>query len=122
MVSILKQGSLLIVSVPSTADDRALRGLLDDLSVQVTEHRSRGVLIDVSSLDVLDSYATSMLQTIAAIVKLRGAATVIVGIQPDVAMAMVQLGLTLKGIHTAIDLEDGIRLLRHDNRGGPGGH
>lgn len=116
MASILKQGPLLIVSVPATADDRELRRLLDDLSDQVTKYRSHGVLIDVSGLDVLDSYATKMLQTIAAVIRLRGAHTVIVGIQPDVALAMVQLGLTLTGIDTAVDLEDGIRCLRlHDS-------
>lgn len=120
VASILKQGSLLIVSVPSMAGDRELGDLLDDLSDQVTGHRSRGVLIDVTDLDVLDSYATNMLQTIAAVVRLRGADTVIVGIQPDVALAMVQLGLTLPGIHTAVDLEDGIRCLQLPDRGGPG--
>lgn len=112
MVAILEQGSLLIVSIPPTATDQDFRGLLNALSERVTLHRSDGVVIDVSALDVLDSHATNMLQTMGSVVRLRGARTAIVGIQPAVALAMVELGLELEGVRTALDLEDGLRLLR----------
>lgn len=111
MVTILEQGPLLIASVPSAATDADLRDLLDNLSDRVDGSGATGVVIDVSALDVLDSYATRILQTIGEVLRLRGAETAIVGIQPDVALAMVQLGLTLEGVHTARDLEDGIRSL-----------
>lgn len=112
MVAILKQGSLLIASIPPTTTDQDFRDLLDDLAEKVTLHRSDGVVLDVSAVDVLDSYATNMLQTMASVVRLRGARTAIVGIQPAVALAMVELGLGLEGVHTALDLEDGLRLLQ----------
>jgi rsbT antagonist protein RsbS len=78
------------------------------LSNKVGRFRSRGVIIDVTVLDVIDSFATRTLRAVAQMLKLRGAETVIVGIQPDVAFAMVQLGLTLEGVGTALDLEEGL--------------
>src|SRR5207244_2801900 len=78
---------------------------------RVGQFRSRGVIIDVTVLDVIDSFATRMLRAIAHMLKLRGAETVIVGIQPDVAFAMVQLGLTLEGVGTSLDLEEGLAYL-----------
>ena len=110
-VPILKQGNVLIASVQSVLSDADLLQLRDDLVVMAGQARSRGVVIDVTALDVLDSYAARTLSTIARMLKLRGAATVIVGIQPDVAFAMVQLGLTLAGVATALDLEEGLALL-----------
>ena len=108
----MQQGRLLIASLPPTATDRDLRGLLDDLADRVGRVGARGVIVDVSALDVLDSFATRVLETVGQVSHLRGAAAVIVGIQPDVALSMVQLGVTLEAVHTALDLEDGIRLLR----------
>src|ERR1051325_10901069 len=110
-VPILKQGHYLIASVQSVLSDADLLQLRDDLAERVGQFRSRGVIIDVTVLDVIDSFATRTLREIAHILKLRGAETVIVGIQPDVAFAMVQLGLTLEGIGTALDLEEGLAYL-----------
>lgn len=110
-VPILKQGDILIASIQAALSDRDLVELRDDLAARVGKLRSRGVVIDVTALDVLDSYATRTIRGIAYTAKLRGAETVVVGIQPDVAFAMVQLGLTLEGIPTALDLEEGLALL-----------
>ena len=110
-VPILKQGDYLIASVQSVLSDDDLRLLRDDLADRVGRFRSRGVIIDVTVLDVIDSFATRTLRSVAHMLKLRGAHTVIVGIQPDVAFAMVQLGLTLAGVGTALDLEEGLEYL-----------
>lgn len=110
-VPILKQYDILIASVQNTLTDTDILALQNDLAERVGKFRSRGVVIDVSVVDVLDSFACRMLRTIAEVIRLRGAQAVIVGIQPDVAFAMVQLGLTLDGIPTALDLEDGLALL-----------
>src|SRR5262245_73676 len=111
-VPILKQGNVLIASIQAALLDRDLVQLRDDIAAQIGRYRSRGVIIDVMALDVLDSFATRTLRSIAYTAKLRGASTVVVGIQPDVAFAMVQLGLSLEGIATALDLEEGIAQLR----------
>jgi rsbT antagonist protein RsbS len=110
-VPILKQGSYLIASIQSVLSDSDLVQLRDNLGERVGTYRSRGVIIDVTVLDVIDSFATRTLRAIAHMLKLRGAETVIVGIQPDVAFAMVQLGLTLEGVGTALDLEEGLAYL-----------
>ena len=110
-VPILKQGSVLIASLQTAVTDQDLNQLQDDLSDRVGRFRSRGAVIDVSALDVMDSFATRTLRNLAEALKLRGATTVIAGIQPDVAFAMVELGLTLDGILTALDLEEGLDLL-----------
>jgi rsbT antagonist protein RsbS len=107
-VPILKQGDVLIASIQAALLDRDLVQLRDNIADQIGRYRSRGVVIDVMALDVLDSFATRTLRAIAYTAKLRGANTVIVGIQPDVAFAMVQLGLSLDGIATALDLEEGM--------------
>jgi len=110
-VPILKQGDVLIASIQVALSDLDLVELRDALAAQVGRFRSRGVIIDVTALDVLDSFATRTLRSIAYTTRLRGASTVIVGIQPDVAFAMVQLGLALEGVTTALDLEDGLAQL-----------
>ena len=110
-VPILKQGPYLIASVQGALTDADLLRLQGDLSQQVGRHRTRGVVIDVTTLDVLDSFASRTLRAIAHAVRLRGATTVIVGIQPEVAFAMVQLGLRLDDIATALDLEEGLAVL-----------
>src|SRR5437867_5314730 len=111
VVPVLKQGGYLIASVQSVLSDADLLRLRDDLAERVGRFRSRGVIIDVTVLDVIDSFATRTLRAIALMLKLRGAETVIVGIQPDVAFAMVQLGLSLEGVGTALDLEEGLAYL-----------
>ncbi|HEX2736091.1 MAG TPA: STAS domain-containing protein [Polyangiaceae bacterium] len=118
-VPILKQGEILVASIQAALSDVDLAALRDDLADRVGRLRSRGVVIDVTALDVLDSFATRTIRGIAYTARLRGANTVVVGIQPDVAFAMVQLGLSLDGIATALDLEDGLELLlrtRNDGR------
>lgn len=82
-----------------------------DLIEQIGRHRSRGIIIDVAALDVLDSFGSRTLRNIAEMARLRGAVTVVVGIQPDVAFAMVQLGMGTGAVHTALDLEEGLTYL-----------
>src|SRR5438094_7851042 len=110
-VPILKQRDYLIASVQSVLSDPDLEQLRDDLAERIGLYRSRGVIVDVTVLDVIDSFATRTLRAIAHMLRLRGAETVIVGIQPEVAFGMVQLGLTLEGIGTALDLEEGLAYL-----------
>ena len=119
-VPLLKQGDVLIASIQAALTDQDLVRLREDVADRVGRFRSRGVVIDVTSLDVLDSFATRTLRAIAYTAKLRGANTVVVGIQPDVAFAMVQLGLALEGIPTALDLEEGLAQL--DALAGEGRH
>ncbi|MEX2343009.1 MAG: STAS domain-containing protein [Steroidobacteraceae bacterium] len=108
---ILKQGEYLIASIQSALTDADLVALRDALVAKVGAMRIRGVIVDVTSLDVLDSFASRTLRDLANMIGLRGARTVIVGIQPEVAFAMVQLGLTLEDIPTALDLEEGLLFL-----------
>ncbi|HYP46713.1 MAG TPA: STAS domain-containing protein [Propionibacteriaceae bacterium] len=110
-MSILRQGCFLIASIHTALDDSQLRRFREDLIGEIGAHRSRGVIIDVAALDVLDSFGSSTLGDIAAIARLRGAVTVIVGIQPDVAFAMVSLGMDIGHAHTALDLEEGLSYL-----------
>jgi rsbT antagonist protein RsbS len=110
-VPILKQGGYLIASIQSALSDEDLLQLRDDLVEQVGRYRSRGTIVDVTVLDVMDSFAVRTLRGIAHMIRLRGAETVIVGIQPEVAFAMVQLGLTLGDVATALDLEEGLAYL-----------
>lgn len=115
-VPILRQGSYLIASAQEALSDTELGELRDDLLTRVGKHRSSGVVIDVTAVDVMDSFSTRMLRATASMLRLRGAETVIVGIQPDVAMAMVQLGLTLQDVPVALDLEEGLGLLQQRAR------
>jgi rsbT antagonist protein RsbS len=110
--SILKQGSVLIASVQGSMTDKDLAQMRDDLVSDVRRHRSTGVIIDVTMLDVMDSFAARTLRGITQMIKLLGATSIVVGIQPEVAFSMVQLGLTLEGTTTALDLEEGLELLR----------
>jgi len=121
-VPILKQGLYLIASIQAALTDLDLVHLRDALAEKVGKFRARGVIVDVTVLDVMDSFASRTLRDLAHMTRLRGAETVIVGIQPEVAFAMVQLGLTLEGVDTALDLEEGLAFLdkktkRHASRG-----
>jgi len=111
LVSILRQGSYLIASVHTALDDSEMIRFQNDLIEQIGKHRSQGVIIDVAALDVLDSFGSKTLRNIAEMARLRGAVTVIVGIQPDVAFAMVQLGMGTGTVPTALDLEEGLVFL-----------
>ena len=121
-VPILKQGNYLIASIQSALTDADLIQLRDALSDQVGTLRSRGVIVDVTALDVMDSFATRTLRSLAHIVRLRGAETVIVGLQPEVAFTMVEMGLMLEGVETALDLEEGLALLNRRTRQRAVGH
>ena len=120
-VPILKQSPYLIATIQSALSDADLLSLRNSLAEQVGRFRSRGVIVDVTALDVLDSFASRTLRDIAHMVRLRGAETVIVGIRPEVAFAMVQLGITLEDVATALDLEEGLAYLDkkklHSGRG-----
>lgn len=111
-VPILKLGEILIASIQAALSDNDLVTLRDELANRIGASRSRGVVIDVTALDVLDSFGTRTIRAIAYTAKLRGADTVVVGIQPEVAFAMVQLGLSLEGVATGLDLEEGLAILR----------
>jgi rsbT antagonist protein RsbS len=116
-VPILKHGDYLIASIQSALTDTDLRQLQDELAAQVGRARARGLIVDVTVLTVMDSYATRVLRGIAHMTKLRGVQTVIVGIQPEVAFAMVRLGLLLEGVATALDLEEGLAFLDRRTKG-----
>ena len=122
LVSILRQGAYLIASIHTALDDTQMVRFREDLVEQIGRHRSRGVIIDVAALDVLDSFGARTLRTIAEMARLRGAATVIVGIQPDVAFAMVSLGMATGSVVTLLDLEEGLAYLdsRTKRNGTPG--
>ena len=113
-VPILKQGPFLIASIQAALTDTDVLRLQDDVMEQVGRFRSRGIVVDVTAIDVMDSFVARSLRTIAHMTRLRGADTVIVGLQPEVAFAMVQLGLTFDDMHTALDLEEGLALLKRD--------
>jgi rsbT antagonist protein RsbS len=119
-VPILKQGEVLIASIQAALSDSDLDQLQAELTERVGRFRSRGVVIDVTALDVLDSFAARTILAIAQTARLRGAETIVVGIQPEVAFAMVQLGLTLENVTTALDLEEGLALLRPGHSGDSG--
>jgi rsbT antagonist protein RsbS len=108
LFSILRQGPYLIASVHTALDDSQLVRFQRDLVERIGADRARGVVIDVAALDVLDSFGSRTLRDIAEMARLRGAATVIVGIQPDVAFAMVELGMDTGSVITALDLEEGL--------------
>ncbi len=121
-VPILKQRNFLIASIQSALSDEDLQSLRLDLVEQVGKTRSRGAIVDVTVLDVMDSFAVRTLRAIAHMIRVRGAETVIVGIQPEVAFAMVQLGLTLEDVATALDLEEGLAYLDNKFKGGTARH
>ena len=110
-VPILRQSHYLIATIQSALTDADLVQLRDALVAQVGKFRSKGVIVDVTALDVLDSFASRTMRDLAHMIRLRGAETVIVGIQPEVAFAMVQLGITLANVTTALDLEEGLAYL-----------
>ena len=111
LVSILRQGDNLIASIHTALDDSEMVRFQRNLIEQIGQDRARGVIIDVAALDVLDSFGARTLRTLAEMARLRGAETVIVGIQPDVAFSMVALGLGTGTVHTALDLEEGLAYL-----------
>jgi rsbT antagonist protein RsbS len=119
LFSILRQGATLIASIHTALDDSQLLRFQEDLVADIGRYRARGVIIDVAALDVIDSFATWTLRDIAEMARLRGARTVVVGIQPDVAFVMVQLGTHTGSLVTALDLEEGLAYLAGGTRAEP---
>ena len=117
-VPILKQGPYLIATIQTALHDADLIQLRDAIVEKVGKLRAKGVIVDVTALDVIDSFSTRTLSDVAHMIRLRGANTVIVGIQPEVAFAMVQLGLVLEDVATALDLEEGLSFLQAKDRQG----
>ncbi len=110
-VAVLRQGDYLIASIRSDLSDGQLLALRDDLAEQVGVHRITGIIVDVGALDVIDSFVARSLRSIAEAARLRGAKTVIVGIRPDVAIAMVQFDLNLELLRAVLDLDEAVALL-----------
>jgi rsbT antagonist protein RsbS len=111
LVSILRQRNYLIASIHEALDDDEIVRFQRELVDQIGRYRAKGIIIDVAALDVLDSFGSRTLANLAHMARLRGAETVIVGIQPAVAIAMVRLGTQLDRVHTALDLEEGLEQL-----------
>jgi len=116
LVSILRQGRYLVASIHTALDDSQMVRFQHDLVEQIGRHRARGVIIDVAALDVMDSFGSRTLRNLAEMARLRGALTVIVGIQPDVALAMIELGMGTGSVPTALDLEEGLAFLDENVR------
>lgn len=111
-IPILKMGEFLLVSIQVDMHDRLALTLQDDLTEQIVRHRAHGVMIDISALEMVDSFIGRMLSNIANMARLLDAATVVVGMQPSVAITLVELGLPMRGIRTALDVEKGMAALR----------
>ena len=117
-IPILKIGRLLLVTIQVDMHDRLAMTLQDDLTARIVKDRATGVLIDISALDIVDSFIGRMISNTAAMAKILDARTVLVGMQPAVAITLVELGMDLQGVHTALDVERGMALLRryqHDS-------
>src|ERR1700754_1309255 len=111
-IPILRMGRYLLVTIQVDMHDQLALTLQDDLTQRIVNDRAKGVLIDISSLDVVDSFIGRMISNIAAMARVLDAHTVVVGMQPAVAITLVELGLTLDGVRTALNVEKGMALLR----------
>ena len=118
-IPILKMGKLLLVTIQVDMHDQLALALQDDLTAAITRSGARGVLIDISSLSMVDSFIGRMLANISSMSNILDAETVVVGMQPAVAITLVELGLELKGVRTALNVEKGMALLESATRGGP---
>jgi rsbT antagonist protein RsbS len=116
-IPILKMGSFLLVTIQVDMHDQLALALQDDLTERIVRDRATGVLIDISALDIVDSFIGRMLGNIASIARILDAETVVVGMQPSVAITLVELGLSLPGIRTALNIDRGMELLRAANSG-----
>jgi rsbT antagonist protein RsbS len=111
-IPILKMGDFLLVTIQVDMHDQLASALQDDLTSKIAKVNAKGVLIDISSLDIVDSFIGRMLANTSAMARVLGAQTVVVGMQPAVAITLVELGLSLRGVHTALDVEKGMEMLR----------
>ncbi|MFC8966093.1 STAS domain-containing protein [Streptomyces sp. NPDC057094] len=112
-VPVLQIGQVLLVSIQTDLDDQSVMLLQDDLAAKVVETGAHGVVIDITAVDIVDSFVGRMLSTIASISRLLDAQTVVVGMRPAVAITLVELGLSLGGVRTALTLDKGLRVLEH---------
>jgi rsbT antagonist protein RsbS len=119
-IPILRMGEFLLVTIQVDMHDRLALDLQEDLATAIERHGAKGVLIDISSLGMVDSFIGRMISDISGMARILDAATVLVGMQPAVAITLVELGLSLPGIATALNVERGMRMLRH-GRGRPDG-
>jgi rsbT antagonist protein RsbS len=111
-IPVLKMGNFLLVTIQVDMQDQVAMTLQDDITERIVKHRSRGVLIDISALDMVDSFIGRMIANIAGMSRILDADTVVVGMQPAVAITLVELGLTLPGVRTALNVERGIAMLQ----------
>lgn len=116
-IPILKMGNLLLVTIQVDMHDRLAMTLQDDLTARIVRDRASGVLIDISALDIVDSFIGRMISNTAAMASILDARTVLVGMQPAVAITLVELGLTLHGVKTALNVEQGIKMLQPATEG-----
>ena len=121
-IPILKMGDFLLVTIQIDMHDKLALTLQDDLTEQIVRHHAHGVLIDISALEMVDSFIGRMLSNIANMARLLDAETVVVGMQPSVAITLVELGLPMKGIRTALDVEKGMEALRGSLMARTNGH
>ncbi len=119
-IPILQMGEFLLVTIQVDMHDRLALALQDDLTEKIVQVGARGVLIDISSLEIVDSFIGRMLANIAAMSRILDAATVVVGMKPAVAITLVELGLSLSGVRTALNVEKGMQLLRASRENGSG--
>ena len=112
-IPILRMGDLLLVTIQVDMHDQLASALQDDLTRKIAEVSAKGILIDISSLDIVDSFIGRMLANTSAMARVLGAEAVVVGMQPAVAITLVELGLNLSGVHTALDVEKGVEMLRN---------
>ena len=119
-IPILRLGPHLLVSIQVDLHDRLALTLQDDLTRRLSENGARGVLLDISSLEIVDSFIGRMIGNIAAMARVLDAHTVVVGMRPAVAITLVELGISMHGVRTAIDVDDGMRLLEADTAGEAG--
>ena len=118
-IPILKMGEYLLVTIQVDMHDRVAMALQDDLTERIVKHRAKGVLIDISALEIVDSFIGRMLANIASMSRILDAETVVVGMRPAVAITLVELGLSLTGVRTALDVERGMALMRNGSADKP---
>ena len=116
-IPILKMGDFLLVTIQVDMHDQLAITLQDDLTQQIVKHRAHGVLIDISSLEIVDSFIGRMIGNIAAMARMLDAETVLVGMKPAVAITLVELGMSLAGVRTALNVEKGMAMLQNSLKG-----
>ncbi len=121
-IPILQMGQFLLVTIQVDMQDQTALALQDDLASKISNSGAHGVLIDISALEIVDSFVGRMLASISGIARIMDATTVVVGMQPAVAITLVELGLSLQGVRTALNVEKGMALLRHSRGENALGH